>query len=95
MPYQRSWVELWLERYCSPGQHRFRQLRADVLICERCRKQELIGGATCLVCGIPGEFPHTIERSTGGADRLTGRLCGSCLDEFEDRQEIGGWRLVG
>lgn len=94
MPYQRSWVEHWLERYCAPGHHRFRQLRADVIVCERCSKQELIGGATCLVCGIPGEFHHTIEQ-IGASSRLSGRLCGSCLDEFMERQEIQGWRLVG
>lgn len=94
MPIQGSWVELWLGRYCRPGHHRFRPLRTDVVVCEYCRKEELVGGATCLVCGIPGERQSTIETVGDHVERITGRLCGPCHDEFNDRTEISGWRLV-
>jgi len=94
MPVQRSWVELWLGRYCQPGRHEFQQLRRDVLVCKHCRKEELVGGATCLICGIPGEFMSTIETVGRRVERLSGRLCGPCLDEFKERRVIAGWRLV-
>ena len=94
MPLQDSWVELWLDRYCPPGHHQFRAIRADVLTCTLCSKQELIGGATCLICGIPGEVPTTLEHVGPVVERITGRLCGSCLDEFAERRDIGGWRIA-
>jgi hypothetical protein len=28
-------------------------------------------------------------------ERITGRLCGPCRDEFHDRTVISGWRLAG
>jgi hypothetical protein len=93
MPYQDSWVELWLGRYCAPGKHRFRPLRPDVVICERCLKEELTSGGTCLVCGIPGEVDIALFKMRNPGDRRDGRLCGECLDEFQSRRHIRGWAV--
>ncbi|MCC7362782.1 MAG: hypothetical protein IT303_00285 [Dehalococcoidia bacterium] len=95
MPYQGSWVEHWLERYCEPGRHDFRAKSADVLACTRCGKEELIGGATCLICGIPGEHTLVLRHSNGGERFLGGRLCGPCRDEFNERDVIDGWWIAG
>jgi len=94
MPYQDSWVELWLGRYCAPGKHRFRQLRPDVLLCERCFKEELTEGASCLICGIPGEVSATLKRARRPDIEQTGRLCGTCFDEFGERHSIRGWTVA-
>jgi hypothetical protein len=94
MPYQDSWVELWLGKYCPPGMHRFRTLRPDVLICERCLKEELVTGQTCLVCGIPGEYESVVYRVRHPEERRAGLLCGTCHDEFASRRSIRGWRLA-
>ena len=94
MPYQDSWVEHWLVRYCAPGKHRFRQLRPDVIICERCFKEELTEGASCLICGLPGAVTATLRRSRGHSSGQTGRLCGPCFDEFGERHSIGGWMIA-
>ena len=93
MPYQDSWVELWLGRYCAPGKHHFRPLRPDVVICERCLKEELTSGQTCLVCGIPGEVELTLVRVRQPEQSRRGRLCGPCLDEFASRRSIRGWAI--
>ena len=94
MPYQASWVEHWLQRYCTPGEHDFRAQGADTLVCRRCRKEELIGGSTCLICGIPGEFPLTLRHQNGEERLLAGRLCGPCHDDFAERAVIAGWRIA-
>jgi hypothetical protein len=95
VPTQASWVEHWLERYCAPGAHRFRQVRPDVVVCEACSKEELVGGSTCLICGIPGEH-EVVLLPLAGVDgaRFAGRLCGPCYDEFEARTVIDGLRLA-
>lgn len=94
MPLQGSWVELWLGRYCAPGTHCFRALRADVLICERCFKEELTNGVTCLICGIPGEVELTLSSPADQGLTARGRLCGPCLDEFGQRHVIKGWVIA-
>jgi hypothetical protein len=94
MPLQQSsWVELWLDRYCQPGRHRFRPLRPDVLICERCFKEELLDGHTCLICGIPGEHYAELQRAGKASETRSGLLCGECFDEFGERSAIKGWML--
>lgn len=92
MPVQDSWVELWLGRYCAPGHHRFAPSKPGVFTCELCGKEELPGGATCLICGIPGERQFVL-RSLTGTDSLEGKLCGPCLDDFLDRGSIRGWTV--
>jgi hypothetical protein len=64
-----------------------------VLLCSRCGKEELVGGATCIVCGIPGEHPAVLVHSNGDMIRIPGKLCGPCLDDFAASRIIGGWRL--
>ena len=90
MPAQASWVELWLERYCAPGHHRFAPARAGVVRCQACNKEELLDGATCLICGIPGERHFLL---LAASEIYTGKLCGPCQDEFLDRGEIRGWTV--
>jgi hypothetical protein len=93
MPVQDSWVELWLRRYCAPGKHRFGpSSRPRVLRCDLCGKEELPGGATCLICGIPGERQFVL-RSLVGPETLEGKLCGPCLDDFRERETIQGWTI--
>lgn len=92
MPVQPGWVELWLNRYCPPGHHALRVARPGLNVCEVCGKEELAGGHTCMICGIPGEFPHVLEHQ---GERLSGRLCGPCMDDFEARRSIEGWRVAG
>jgi len=93
MPLQGSWVEIWLCRYCQPGDHEFSPARNGVIVCSRCKKEELASGGTCMVCGIPGEFRARLHH-VGGADSLVGRLCGPCRDDFRDRRSIGGWTIA-
>jgi hypothetical protein len=88
-----DWVEHWLDRYCAPGEHDLYESRAGVLACIRCRKEELAGGTTCMVCGIPGErFSALVGGSRPGS--LTGKLCGPCMDDFGDRRSIRGWSVA-
>lgn len=95
MPLQHnSWVELWLDRYCPPGGHRFVRKNDVERECTICRKAELLDGRTCLICGIPGEQRWELRRDDPrNATALTGFLCGPCLDEFQERRVIRGWRL--
>lgn len=95
MPYQSSWVEHWLERYCAPGSHDLRPFRDDVLKCGRCEKEELRAGLTCLICGIPGEVGCRLRRAGAQERLLEGLLCGSCSDEFVERIVIRGWSVAG
>lgn len=88
-----DWVEHWLDRYCAPGEHDFYESRLGVLSCTRCLKEELAGGATCLVCGIPGERPSALVGESR-TDPLKGKLCGPCMDDFRDRHSIRGWSLA-
>jgi hypothetical protein len=90
MPVQGSWVELWLDRYCAPGKHRFHPARPGVVRCSRCTKEELAGGATCMVCGIPGERDVFLISAAELAS-YRGKLCGTCADEFDRRRLIRGW----
>lgn len=83
-------MELWLERYCSPGHHRFVLTLAGVVRCDTCTKEELLGGATCLICGIPGERDFLL---LAAGESYAGKLCGPCQDEFLDRGEIRGWTV--
>ena len=92
MPVQ-GWVEHWLDRYCAPGEHQFRAVRPGVVVCQRCEKEELVGGGTCIVCGIPGEKPVVLVHSNGATVTVKGKLCGPCLDDFRAARDIRGWRL--
>jgi hypothetical protein len=92
MPVQ-SWVEHWLDRYCAPGEHDFRAVRAGVLVCQRCEKEELLGGSTCIVCGIPGEHPTVLVHTNGDVTKVPGKLCGPCLDDFVATPNIRGWHM--
>ncbi|MCC6381238.1 MAG: hypothetical protein IT304_01960 [Dehalococcoidia bacterium] len=93
MPVQPGWVELWLRRYCRPGAHLFVPQRAGLLVCVVCRKEVLEGEKTCLVCGIPGEFPRRLVYAATPQVDLRGRLCGPCLDDFEALGAIAGWAI--
>ena len=84
---------MWLGRYCAPGTHSFQQLRMDVRVCERCLKEELLSGATCLVCTIPGEVEATLRHAGNPGQSAQGLLCGSCLEEFGKRYAIKGWTI--
>ncbi len=64
------------------------------LACTICNKEELPGGATCLICGIPGEYQAAIENTAVIEERYSGKLCGTCRDEFAMRHTIRGWRVV-
>ncbi len=92
MPLQR-WVEHWMDRYCAPGEHDFKVARVGVLVCQRCDKEELVGGTTCIVCGIPGEHPAVLVHSNGDFVRVPGKLCGPCLDDFDATPTIRGWHI--
>jgi hypothetical protein len=82
-----------MDRYCAPGEHEFQAIRAGVLVCQRCGKEELVGGNTCIVCGIPGEHPTVLVHSNGGIVRVRGKLCGPCLDDFASTTTIRGWHM--
>ncbi len=94
MPFQASWVEHWLDRYCEPGEHEYRAVRAGVSVCTRCGKQAISERETCLICGIPGEGPAEIASVRSPGLRRRGTLCGLCRDEFRERPAIRGWHLV-
>lgn len=85
---------MWLDRYCAPGRHEFAPWRMGTLTCTICSKEELAGGATCLICGIPGEYEVAIENTAACTERYSGKLCGTCSDEFASRHTIRGWHLV-
>ncbi|HEX6030711.1 MAG TPA: hypothetical protein VFY90_04710 [Tepidiformaceae bacterium] len=87
------WVEHWLAIYCDPGAHDFRQGRPGVLACTRCGKEELMGGATCMICGIPGEHVAVLARVDRASPSVSGKLCGPCLDDFSSGAAIRGLRL--
>ncbi len=89
----QGWVEHWLDRYCPPGTHDFSARRPGVLVCQRCKKQALAGHGTCIVCGIPGEYPAVITHGNGEPVRVEGKVCGPCLDDFARERDIRGWRL--
>lgn len=94
MPVQGSWVEHWLERYCAPGHHQLAPWRPGMVKCNFCHKEEFVNGRTCLVCGIPGERAYVLADLESPGRWYKGKLCGPCEDEFRDRIEIRGWRIV-
>ncbi|GAB4326974.1 MAG: hypothetical protein Kow0010_10300 [Dehalococcoidia bacterium] len=96
MPLQRnSWVEHWLDRYCPPGTHRFVAKNNAERECTVCHKAELLDGRTCLICGIPGEKQSVLVYEPNGRTvSISGFLCGPCLDEFQERQVIRGWKVA-
>lgn len=93
MPVQGSWVEHWLQRYCPPGHHKMVPWWPGVFICQVCHKEELAGGDTCLICGIPGERTFVLRSLEAPSECCRGKLCGPCQDEFEERHAIDGWEL--
>jgi hypothetical protein len=94
VPLQQSWVELWLERYCPAGRDQMAPYRFGLLRCDACGKEELPGGATCLICGIPGEKNLVLEHRNGDFESYAGRLCGPCVGDFTERESIRGWRIA-
>jgi hypothetical protein len=94
MPLQSSWVEHWLDRYCEPGSHLPVEDRPGVYVCTQCGREKLPGGATCVICGIPGAVLLGLERHVDYDRRVIGKICGPCLDEFVERRTIRGWTLA-
>ena len=93
MPIQNSWVELWLDRYCRPGQHSMVPNGTDSVVCAHCNKVELLDERTCMICGIPGEVHYRLRNVRIPGEERIGKLCGVCYDEFAERSTIRGWAL--
>lgn len=93
MPFQASWVEHWLDKYCAPGQHLLVPSRAGLATCVRCGKDELTSTQTCMICGIPGEVPAELASLSSPGQGRVGKLCGICRDEFAQRHAIRDWYL--
>lgn len=88
-----GWVEHWLDRYCTPGEHRFRPLDRRRVACDRCGKHNLLDRSTCLFCEIPGEHAAVLVHRSRPAAKFDGELCGTCLQDFQGQGSIRGWSL--
>ncbi|MCK9517656.1 MAG: hypothetical protein M0R74_01320 [Dehalococcoidia bacterium] len=94
MANESLWVRSNLGTYCNPGEHEF--LTADgphgaVRWCARCLKEEPTDGSGCLICDLPGQVPVELESVRKQGARITGLLCVTCHQGFEERDVISGW----
>ncbi|MFN8617887.1 MAG: hypothetical protein U0837_12370 [Dehalococcoidia bacterium] len=89
-----GWVEHWLDRYCTPGEHRFRPLDRRRVACDRCGKHKLIERSTCIFCEIPGEHAAVMAHLSRPSAKFEGELCGTCLQDFQGQGSIRGWSLT-
>jgi hypothetical protein len=91
MTNDERWVDAYLDQYCLPGEHNFRDAGAGLRWCVHCYKEEQTDNTNCVICDSPATHKAEVM-APGWAQPAEAWVCGPCFEGLRRPQHRRLWR---